>query len=243
NDWGTQVHNEAIQARNKGDMSEAERLREKSEDLWAKSEKAYDDAKALAPNYVQTHHQVGLLFLKRAEAAQAWGDTARAKELYDKAYHNFELYHMLDPVFPPNYDRMAQVLLLRGDFDEAIRLYKEAIYYNDVVARSIHPEPFADRVGALSTSLAKIYFNKANHEQKDPFNPVSPSVLEAIKYFRLAVTSTPNNAEAWKGLAFLLQKTGQNDEAAQAVAKARALEPNNPNLNINPNPTINNSEE
>ena len=50
-------------------MEESLRLKQKAADMWDKAETAYADTKNLAPNYVQTHHQMGLLFVKRAEQA------------------------------------------------------------------------------------------------------------------------------------------------------------------------------
>jgi tetratricopeptide (TPR) repeat protein len=221
NDWGSQEQQKALEARAKGDMNEAQRLRTKSNDLWDKSEEAYNATRKLAPNYVQTHHQVGLLFLKRAEAAQAWGEMEQSRAYYETAYQNFERYRMLDPVFPPNYERMAQILVLKGKTRDAIELMKQGIYYNDVVAKSINKTGYPDRVSSLASGAARLAFNEASNKHKDPFKPVSPEIQEAIQYFRIASEANPKNEEAWKGLAFLLEKSGQPEEARKAVMKMR----------------------
>jgi tetratricopeptide (TPR) repeat protein len=229
NDWGSQVNGESMAARSKGDMEEAQRLKQKAIDMWDKAESAYNDTKKLAPNYVQTHHQMGLLYVKRAEQAAAWGDQALAQKYYDDALANFYKYKMLDPVFPPNYDRIVQILLMRGKIDESIALYKEAIYYNDEVARSIHNRPFSDRLAPLYVSLAKLYYNQIANKP-NAFNPPAPQVQEAIKYFRLATESDPKLLEAWKGLGFLLDKSGQHQEAQAAYRQAVSIAPGDPDL-------------
>lgn len=234
NDWGSQEEAASLAARARGEAEEARRLHAKSQELWDKAAAAYDNTKELAPNYVQTHHQVGLLHVKRAEAASAWGNQEEAQEHYRKALENFMRYRLLDPVFPPNYDRIVQILLLQGKAREAIELLKEGLYYNDVVARSIHKNGFAERVSGFATSLAKLHFSVAQRENKDPFNPPSPDVNEAIRYFRMAVENVPANVEAWKGLAYLYGKTGRQAEAAEAIERARKLAPNDPGLQIKP---------
>lgn len=229
NDWGSQMHGESLNARNKGDMEESLRFKQKAIDMWDKAEAAYNDTKKLAPNYVQTHHQVGLLDVKRAEQAAQWGDPVLAKKYHEEALRNFRLYKMLDPVFPANYDRIVQILLMDGKSAEAIDLYKEALYYNDVVVRSIHNRNVPDRVSAIAVSLAKLYYNQVVGNP-NPFSPLLPQVTEAIKYFKLAAENDPKNIEAWKGLGFLSEKTGQHEQAQAAYKQALTLSPNDPDL-------------
>src|SRR5262249_27705737 len=149
-----------------------------------------NDTKALAPNYVQTHHQMGLLDVKRAEQSLQWGDVQSSKKYYGEALKNFRLYMGLDPVFPPNYDRIVQILLMDNKIEEAIALYKQALYYNNEVAYSIHKHNFPDRVTGIAVSLAKLYYNQVL-TNPNPFNPPLPQVKEAIKYFKMAVENDP----------------------------------------------------
>jgi tetratricopeptide (TPR) repeat protein len=230
NDWGSQINGESMNARQRGDIEEAVRLRQKSQDMWNKAEEAYTNTKKLAPNYVQTHHQMGLLFVKRAEQANAWGEAALAHEMYQKALAEFYRYKMLDPVFLANYDRIVQILLMDGKIDESIALYKEALYYNkDVEFKIKNAITLPDRVAAVSMSLAKLYFNEVAH-LPSAFNPPVPQAEEAIKYFKLAVENDPKNVEAWKGLGFLLEKCGRNPEAQIAYQHALQLAPNDPDM-------------
>jgi tetratricopeptide (TPR) repeat protein len=236
NDWGSQVNSESLNVRGKGDTAEAQRLREKAQKMWDDAEKAYEGTKRLAPNYVQTHHQMGLLNMKRAEQAMQWGDMEKAKALYAESLKNFRLYHQLDPVFPPNYDRMVQILLMDNKYEEAEELYKKALYYNDDVAKSIHKGGFPDRVTAIATSLAKLYFQHARTLANNPFNPLLPQVKEALAYFKLAVEADPKNVEALKGVGFLLNNSGRTQEGQAALQKAKALAPNDPDLQTVPPP-------
>jgi tetratricopeptide (TPR) repeat protein len=228
NDWGSQVFNESLAARAKGDTAEALRLKEKALDMWNKAEEAYTNTKKLAPNYVQTHHQMGLLDVKRAELSTQWNEPEKANQWYQRAYENFELYRELDPVFIPNYDRLVQLLLMKGKRQEAIDLYKQAVHYNFDVYFSIHDQYAPDRA-PLAVSLAKLYYNEVANKP-GVFSPPAPEVLEAIKYFKLAATADPNNLEAWKGLGFLYEKTGQGALAQQAYQTALKLAPNDPDL-------------
>ncbi len=89
---------------------------------------AYAKVREIAPNYVQMHYQVGVLYLKRGEweAANGGGDAGRDK-WWDRALARFQYYKNLDPVFPLTYYQMARIHLARKDYDKAIAAYKEYI--------------------------------------------------------------------------------------------------------------------
>jgi tetratricopeptide (TPR) repeat protein len=234
NDWGSQKFGESEQARQRGNMDDAVRLRDKSADYWQKAEAAYDATKALAPNYVQTHHQMGLLYTKRAEQALTWGDIPKSNEYFDKALANFRLYWMLDPVFPPNIDRMVQILLRSKNYEEIKKLYKTGIYYNGDVGRSINQTGYPENVSGLAISLAKVDYTQALELTKDPFHPVHPNIEEALTYFKMATEQTPTSAEAWKGYGFLLERVGRHAESQVALQNALRLSPNDPELKAHP---------
>lgn len=228
NDWGSQIFSDSVNARNTGNLEEAKRLSEKALEMWTKSEDAYSHTKMLAPNYVQTHHQVGLLMLKRAEQANIAGNLNLAKTYFDEALRNFQHYRIIDPVFPPNYDRIAQILIMRGDYEECIRLYKQGMYYSDVTARGIHNNPFSDRLAPMALSVAKLNLTLANKKSKNPYDPLLPEVEEALTYFKMSAEHDPKSAEAWKGVGFVLERLGKQKEAQEAYLKAHALSPNDP---------------
>lgn len=88
---------------------------------------AYDEVRKLAPNYVQMHHQVGALHMKRAEYAMQRGNAAEAQLYLDRAMTRFKMYQAIDPVFAPNYHRMAQIHMIRRDYKSAAATYEELI--------------------------------------------------------------------------------------------------------------------
>ncbi len=233
NDWGSQKLGESEQARARGDLAEAQRLRARALEFWDKSEAAYDDTKKLAPNYVQTHHQMGLLFSKRAEAAQIWGEAEKANQYYAAALAHFHKYALIDPTFPPNIDRMTQIMLRDKKYDEIKKFYERGIYYNGPVSKSINNEGAPHNVGPLAVSLAKINYTQALEKYKDPFKPVAPEIEEAVKYFKVAAEWQPKNVDAWKGLGFLLNKMGKNEESQAALRQGLAISPNDPELKAN----------
>ncbi|PIR19498.1 MAG: hypothetical protein COV48_01660, partial [Elusimicrobia bacterium CG11_big_fil_rev_8_21_14_0_20_64_6] len=87
----------------------------------------YEEVRKLAPNYVQMHHQIGNLHMRRAEWATNNGRPEEAQKYLDAALIRFKLYHEIDPVFAPNYYRMAQIYMIRKQYDLAIKTYHELI--------------------------------------------------------------------------------------------------------------------
>jgi len=194
------------------------------------AEEAYDGTKSLGPNYVQVHHQMGLLNLKRAQAAAFFGDHQKAQVFHNEALKNLELYNSIDPVFPANYHRMVEIHLAHNRFEEAERLYKKAIHYNDVVSRQIFAAGFFARVADFSVSLGRVYFTHASKLAADPFNPVLPEIKEAIKYFELAMERNPKNVDGFKGAGRIYGMMGRNSDAQRVLRKALELSPNDPDL-------------
>ncbi len=230
NDRGSEYFGQALQVRQSGNQAEADRLKDRAIEEWNFAEQAYERTKELAPNYVQTHHQVGLLYVKRAELYREWGDNLKMKENYQIALKNFYRYKMLDPVFPPNYDRIAQILLMEGKFDEPIALYKEAIYYNDEVARAINVTGYPERVAELTASLAKVYFGQANSLSSNPFNPRLKQIDEALAVLKKGAENNPKNLEVWKLMGLLYERGGEPQKAQEAYRKAVELNPTDPDL-------------
>jgi len=82
----------------------------------------------------------------------------------------------------------------------------------------------------LAVSLAKVNYTQAIEKYKDPYNPISPEVQDAIKYFQMAADWKPDTVEAWKGLGFLYSKIGKPAESQAALRKALELSPNDQEL-------------
>jgi putative inorganic carbon (HCO3(-)) transporter len=87
----------------------------------------YDEVRKLAPNYVQMHHQIGNLHLRRAEWATNNGRPEEAQKYLAAALIRFKLYYQVDPVFAPNFYRMAQIYMIRKEYDLAIKTYQALI--------------------------------------------------------------------------------------------------------------------
>lgn len=87
----------------------------------------YDEVRKLAPNYVQMHHQIGNLHLRRAEWATNNGRPEEAAKYLDMALVRFKLYYEVDPVFAPNYYRMAQIYMIRKQYGLAVKTYQAYI--------------------------------------------------------------------------------------------------------------------
>jgi len=100
---------------------------EQPRDDFERALEAYDEVRANAPNYVQMHHQVGTLFLKRADHERRAGRPQEAEKFMDMALERFELYRKHDPVFFPNYVRMAQVHMSRKHYDKAAEVYRRFV--------------------------------------------------------------------------------------------------------------------
>jgi tetratricopeptide (TPR) repeat protein len=84
---------------------------------------AYEHVRDIAPNYVQMHHQVGVLYLKMHDHYMRGGDQEKAQKYLDMALARFELYEKLDPVYELNYYRKAQIYIMRNQLAEAEREY------------------------------------------------------------------------------------------------------------------------
>ncbi|MBO4556933.1 MAG: tetratricopeptide repeat protein [Elusimicrobiales bacterium] len=88
----------------------------------------YDKVASIAPNYVQMHHQRGVLHLKLHDYYAAQGKLEEAEQASKKALEYFQLYEKLDPVFDNNYYRKAQIYLMSKDYDKALNEYEHYIY-------------------------------------------------------------------------------------------------------------------
>ncbi|HOJ86203.1 MAG TPA: tetratricopeptide repeat protein, partial [Elusimicrobiales bacterium] len=92
-------------------------------DDFERAKDMYEHVRKLAPNYVQMHHQVGVLYMKMADYMRANGKLEEALKYLDKAMNRFEIYQNLDPVFPYNYFRRAQIWVYKGQFKKAEEEY------------------------------------------------------------------------------------------------------------------------
>jgi len=131
----------------------------------------YEEVRKLAPNYVQMHHQIGNLHMRRAEWATNNGRPEEAQKYLDAALIRFKLYHEIDPVFAPNYYRMAQIYMIRKQYDLAIKTYHELIDAQECAAdESMLEKPWL-RKTILSYQPYALLDGKWMHRHVGPERP------------------------------------------------------------------------
>ncbi|MBI4656696.1 MAG: tetratricopeptide repeat protein [Elusimicrobia bacterium] len=169
-----------------GDKNEVAR------DDFERAMEAYEQAREIAPNYVQMHHQVGLLYMKMHDYLSRQGKTREAQEFLDKALARFNLYENLDPVFPYNYYRRAQIHIVRKELEKAEQEYlkhlKAGKCYREK-EKHMHESPEA------YTNLANVRF-------------VMGKTREAMEAYQRALELDPNFEPARRNYEALKQKYG-----------------------------------
>ncbi|MBK8575389.1 MAG: O-antigen ligase family protein [Elusimicrobia bacterium] len=231
NDWGSSVYEASRQTRQRGAVNEAETLRLQAVQLWEKALNAYGRVKTFAPNYVQTHHQVGLVHLKRGEMHTSLGEKDKADEQWNLALKNFDLYHSLDPVFPPNYYRQSYVHFNRGDMDKAEEAYLGALVFN---SSNVVNRIYYDRNIETYSNLGRLFYVQLVNKYPDPAKlpKESPLYAKAEEYYLKALTLAKESkleetvgVDPAKSLAVLYSRVGEFDKAKELWLKLRGWAP------------------
>jgi len=211
----------------------------------------YENAWAIAPNYVQSHHQAGLVYLKKgaddkaeADRLRAAGQTAAANQKlleveqdWMQALVYFQKYHDIDPVFEPNYARMAwvhtqmaELARFRGDtaaaeswMDKAEAAYKESLGAwvcgapgNDVLHEhwsGTHRHFSAE----MFENLGNVRFMRGHFAQ-------------ALKAFQLALWKDNTNVRTWKNLALAYDRLGDHQNVQRTWIHIRQIAPTDPDV-------------
>lgn len=168
----------------------------------------YEEVRKLAPNYVQMHHQIGNLHLRRAEWATNNGRPEEAQKYLDMAMVRFKLYYQIDPVFAPNYYRMAQIHMIRKQFDLAVKDYQA---YIDALRCSVDPS-LLEKPWLRNTILSY-----QNYEQLD--GQWTHRHVGAVNRMR-------ESAEAYTSMANALFMDNRFPEAEQAYRTALSYDTN-----------------
>jgi hypothetical protein len=238
NDWGSGFYSRSAEARAQGRTGEAERLLAETNEVWDQAEKAYIQLKKFAPNYVQTHHQMGTLYLKRMEMDNALGKPDKAREDGVTALRHFELYRFLDPVYPPNFYRMAQIHSWMGDWDAAEEDYRGALKYNTAnVVQRINP----DRNVESYTNLGRLLLARLDRANpRGPLNAADPLFAKAAAAFESALGCFRDLGErpeflrfaldAHKGLGVLYLRAGDRARASEHWGAVAAINPQDADL-------------
>ncbi len=87
----------------------------------------YQDVWKLAPNYVQSHHQAGVVYMKLGLHFRQT-NPEKSNYYFNKSLEYFWKYHKIDPIFPINYQRMAYVYMQLGNVDMAEKMYKAHLF-------------------------------------------------------------------------------------------------------------------
>ncbi len=237
NDWGSRVLASAFQYKQKGDTQKALQEKQRAEKIWKESLSVYSDLKNFAPNYVQVHHQTALVCLKLGDMEMKWGNLAKRDEYWDEALKYFDLYHQLDPVFPPNYYRKAYVHLMRDDFEKAEQEYLGALEYNmdNVVNRRYH-----NRNMETYTNLGQVILRQINKTHDKPGVLLSNETNEFKKAERYLMAAQVQAEKAYgrqgcadkalKSLASLYNSAGMRPAALEIWKKLRLLKPDDPDV-------------
>ncbi|PIU20300.1 MAG: hypothetical protein COT18_02985 [Elusimicrobia bacterium CG08_land_8_20_14_0_20_59_10] len=151
---------------------------------------AYEHVRAIAPNYVQMHHQVGLMYMKMYEYLLRSGKPKEADEYLGKALARFNLYENLDPVYPLNYYRKAQVYVIRRDLPSA-----EREYIHNLSAWKCHVEGHLHDSPEAYTNLANVQYGLGKFK-------------EAAENYRLALERAPDFEQAKRNLAVVQARLG-----------------------------------
>jgi tetratricopeptide (TPR) repeat protein len=234
-DWGSGIFDRAREALARGDAAGAETLRAQAEEQWRLSLKTYDEVKAFAPNYVQTHHQVGLLYIKLAEMEKTWGRVDKANEYWDTALVHLKLYQNLDPVFPGNYYRQAYVHFMREDFDKAEEAYLGALVYNST---NVVNRVYQDRNAETYSSLARMHYVRLVNQFPQGNLPADSALFRKAEHFFLkaleaaALSGREDEVglEPAKSLAVLYGRAGLMQKAQEVWLKIRQWNPRDPDV-------------
>ena len=177
----------------------------------------YNEVRRLAPNYVQMHHQVGNLHLRRAQWAADQGRHDEAAKYLDLALNRFKLYRAVDPVFPPNYFRMAQVHMIkaqtakdaetkRKNFEAAADFYQQHI---DAEKCAVKPSLLAKDWMRKSILSYQVYGQENGQWTHKHVGPPWPK----------------ESAEAYTNLANALFMADRLDEAEKAYRLSLSYDP------------------
>ena len=126
------------------------------------------------------------------------------------AMTRFRLYEQIDPVFAPNYHRIAQVYMVRKQYDEAIKTYEALIA--------------AEKCGVEPHLMEKPFLRRT-------ILAYQPYIQEDGKFVhRHAVPVLPaEGSENWTALANVYYLAGRLEDAERAYLNALALNPQHAN--------------
>jgi tetratricopeptide (TPR) repeat protein len=212
----------------------------------------YRDVWEIAPDYVQSFHQAGLLYLKLGGEAKSKGDMAKANEYWKEAINLFEKYHKIDPIFPPNYYRLAWVYTQLGDMKKTEETYLRHIYTMDMFRNGKEEmkwvyeqlgEPLPEDIreceihrGKYHSLLREDWGSRRRLEYSETFvnlgnlRFLAKDPAKAEQYYSEALKLNPDNINGLKNFAVLYARTGNHDKALSLWQRVRSLNPDDPDV-------------
>jgi len=176
---------------------------------------SYECVRRLSPNYVQMHHQVGNLHMRRAEWAMNNGRPQEAQIYLKRALTRFYMYQAVDPVFEPNYQRLGQIYMIWGQAAQSQGRTAEARANFKKAAETYETFINAPRCAVDRRLLAKSHLRN--------------SILSYQQYVQLEgepLTHKHESADAYTNQAnayFMLERW---KDAEKAYLRALAISPN-----------------
>jgi tetratricopeptide (TPR) repeat protein/O-antigen ligase len=205
NDWGSMMVSRAVESRRKGDSSAEASFVQKARTYWDKSLSTYSEVKAFAPNYVQTHHQVGLLYLKTMELENLLNRPEEGRKAGDLALENFSRYRALDPVFPQNYYHPARILIQRDELDRAEELLRGALTYN---TKNVVNRVYPDRNAETYLQIGRLLLHRLGKTPTGERGPISLRAREAFEEALAQAQKMPEGQERRQRLSEIQQGLG-----------------------------------
>ena len=177
---------------------------------------AYDEVRRLSPNYVQMHHQVGSLHLKRAEWAAQHGHPEEAQKYLDRALNRFRLYEQIDPVFAPNYYRLGQVYMIEKNWAAAAKAYEDYIRAEKcaVAPSLISKKPLRESILSYQAYVHEegLPYPVHRHESDEAYANLGNAYFmlerleDAEKAYRNALRLNPNHELSKRNLSVVYNK-------------------------------------
>ncbi|MFC1500900.1 O-antigen ligase family protein [Elusimicrobiota bacterium] len=212
-------------------------------DRWSKDDahkaiEKYGKAWELAPNYVQSHHQAGLIYLKwgqdenrLAYEAKQKGNRKKMlehekkkKELWMKALEEFDKYRMIDPIYNLNYYRMAWIYMQLGEKTKAEEIYKMHLDFPEELQKPPHSAWVEDWAPRRAQEYSETSVNLGN------LRFMQNDFKKAEEYYKKSIDLYPDSINAMKNLAILYSRTNRKKLAGELWQKIRVLAPNDPDV-------------
>ncbi|MBN1622694.1 MAG: O-antigen ligase family protein [Endomicrobiales bacterium] len=198
----------------------------------------YKDVWSLAPNYVQSRHQAGLIYLKwgqdeqaKAQAAKSKGELEKAQqhenkkmELWNKALYEFERYRTIDPIFPLNYYRIAWIYMQLGQPDKAEEIYLAHLNYPEKLKEPPHNAWVEDWSRRRKVNYSETCVNLGN------LYVMQEKTEKGEEYYKKAAEYDPKSVNALKNLAIIYGRKNQVQDAIEVWKKLRKIAPNDPDV-------------